>query len=94
MAVGIKNMREDHISLGNFMAEVKGERNVMCAIPRLSLQLQLHSNLGTMAANIHAKELKQYHWCHGQAKKPKPFKNFKTNTETHLTKKYCKNTSN
>ena len=41
------------------MAEVKGERNVMCAVPRLSLQLQLHSNLGTMAANIHARELKQ-----------------------------------
>jgi hypothetical protein len=46
-----------------------------------------------MAANIHAKELKQYRWCHGQAKIPKPFENFKTNTETHLTKKYCKNTS-
>ena len=41
------------------MAEVKGEQNVMCAIPRLSLQLQLHSNLGTMAANIYARELKQ-----------------------------------
>jgi hypothetical protein len=89
----MKNMREDHIYFGNFMVEVKGERNVMCAIPRLSLQFQVHSNLGTMAANIHAKELKQYNWCHGQAKKPKPFENFKTNTETHQTKKYCKNTS-
>ena len=75
-------MREDHIYFGNFMAEVKGERNVMCAIPRLSLQLQLHSNLGTMAANIHARELKQYQWHHGQAKKPKTFENCKTNTET------------
>jgi hypothetical protein len=57
----MKNMREDHIYFGNFMVEVKGERNVMCAMPRLSLQFQVHSNLGTMAANIHAKELKQYH---------------------------------
>ena len=60
MAVGTKNMREDHISLGNFMVEVKGERNGMCAVPRLSLQAdQLHSLLGTTAANIHARELKQ-----------------------------------
>ena len=70
-------MREDHIYFGNFMAEVKGERKVMCAIPRLSLQLQLHSNLGTMATNIHAKELKQYHWCHGQAEKHNPSKTSK-----------------
>jgi hypothetical protein len=41
------------------MAEVKGERNVMCAVPILSLQLQLHSNMGTMAANKHARGLKQ-----------------------------------
>jgi hypothetical protein len=41
------------------MAEVKGEINVMCAVPILSLQLQLHSNLETMAANIRARALKQ-----------------------------------
>jgi hypothetical protein len=41
------------------MAAVKGEINVMSAVPILSLQLQLHSHLGTMATNIRAKELKQ-----------------------------------
>jgi hypothetical protein len=47
------------------MAEVKGEANVMCAVPRLSLQLQLHSNLGTVATNIHARELKHQQWHRG-----------------------------
>ena len=31
----------------------------MCAVPRLSLQLQMHSNMGTMATNIHPRELEQ-----------------------------------
>jgi hypothetical protein len=47
------------------MAEVKGDRNVMCAVPILFLQLQLHSNLGTMAANVRARELKQQQWRRG-----------------------------
>jgi uncharacterized membrane-anchored protein YhcB (DUF1043 family) len=76
------------------MAEVKGEITVMCAVPILSLQLQLHSHLGTMAANIRARELKQQQWHRAKAKKPKTFENYKTNIETHLTRKYCKNTSN
>jgi hypothetical protein len=47
------------------MVEVKGERIVMCAVPILSLQLLLHSKMGTMAANVRARELKQQQWHHG-----------------------------
>ena len=38
VGVCMKNLREDHIYFGSFMAEVKGERNGMRAVPRLSLQ--------------------------------------------------------